>query len=149
MCPRIQEVGWFHFWTFRFLIKIVLVFRKDTFSGQGTSYLSYCYSLFKINAFKTLIFRAYHIISDYLNLHTEFNFLVDFFSNNGFPKFLVTSNIRKFLDCIFQNNVADTTKNENSQYIALPFFGPLSDKLKKDILLLLSKYLPTTLFNII
>ena len=35
------------------------VFRKDTFSGQGTSYFSYCCSLFKINAIKTLIFRAY------------------------------------------------------------------------------------------
>ena len=55
------------------------VFRKDTFSGQGTSYFSYCCSLFKINAIKTLIFRAYHISSDYLNLHNEFNFLVDFF----------------------------------------------------------------------
>ena len=75
--------------------------------------------------------------------------VVDFFSNNGFPKFLATSNIRKFLDGIFQNNVADPTKNENSRYIALPFFGPQSEKLKQDILLLLSKYLPTTSFNII
>ena len=33
--------------------------------------------------------------------------------------------------------------------IALPFFGPQSEKLKKDILLLLRKYLPTTSCNII
>ena len=108
------------------------VFRKDTFSGQDISYFSYCCSLFKINSIKTLMFRSYHISSDYLNLHNEFSFLVDFFSNNGFPKFLVTSNVRKFLDCIFQNNVPDPTKNENSRYIALLFFGPQTEKLKKD-----------------
>ena len=62
------------------------VFLKDAFSGQGTSYISYC--LFKINAIKAMIFCAYHISSDYLNLHNEFNFLVDFFSNKGFPKFI-------------------------------------------------------------
>ena len=49
--------------------------------------------------------------------------VVDFFSNSGFPKFLVTSNIRKFSDCIFQNNITDPTKNENSRYIALPFLA--------------------------
>ena len=126
-----RRMGKLHFWTFLFPVKIILlprlaVFRKDTFSRQGTSYFSNCCSLFKINAItcKTLIFRAYHICSDYLNLHNEFNFLVDFFCNIGFPKFLVTSNIRKFLDCIFQNNVADLWKrlsqNSNNQGGKIP-----------------------------
>ena len=35
------------------------VFRKDTFSGLGISFFSFCVYKFKINAIKTLLFRAY------------------------------------------------------------------------------------------
>ena len=31
------------------------VFRKETFTGLGTSYFSYCSQLFKVNAIKTLL----------------------------------------------------------------------------------------------
>ena len=41
------------------------VFRKETFAGSGTSYFSYCSQLFKVNAIKTLLHRAYKISSNF------------------------------------------------------------------------------------
>ena len=37
------------------------VYRKDTFTGLGINFSSYCPLTYKINAIKTLIYRAYHL----------------------------------------------------------------------------------------
>ena len=43
------------------------IFRKKTFTGLGSHFLSCEPILYKINAIKTLIYRAYHLSSTYLN----------------------------------------------------------------------------------
>ena len=54
---------------------VTSVYRKPTFTGLGMSYYSYCCDMFKINAIKTLLFRAYNISSNYSLMHKEFDFL--------------------------------------------------------------------------
>ena len=73
------------------------VFRKNSFTGLTMSFFSFCCKRFKLNSVKTLIFRAYNICSSYTSLHLEFQFLVDMFFQNGYPKSLIQNTINKFL----------------------------------------------------
>ena len=99
------------------------VFRKSTFTGLGTSFFSYCTYLFKINAIKTLLYRAYHISSSYFILDIEFNFLRQYFAKNGYPLGLVNSHIKKFLAKKYESFDLHDSPTEH-HYISLPFFRP-------------------------
>ena len=72
------------------------VYRKETFSGLGTSYYSFCCFNFKLNGIRTLFSRAYKICSNYSFIHSEFEFLTDYFSSNGFPRFFIESRMHRF-----------------------------------------------------
>ncbi|KAG1698807.1 hypothetical protein GQR58_005637 [Nymphon striatum] len=113
------------------------IHRKPTFTGLGLSFFSFCPKFFKINAIKTLIYRAYHLCSDYTSLNSEFNFLHIFFSQNGFPSHLVHKNINHFLSKIYNSNpinLSSTSTSDKTLFISLPYFGPqYKDKLPKDV----------------
>ena len=55
------------------------VYRKQSFTGLGISFFSFCQLRFKTNAIKTLLHRAYNVCSTYYSLHNEFLFLKNFF----------------------------------------------------------------------
>ena len=109
------------------------VYRKESFTGVGTSFFSYCPFNFKINSIKTLVHRAYHICSNNLHLHNEFNFLLSYFTNNGYPSKLVHSCVRKFLDSIYCPQTI-LSCDKFKLYVSFPYFGPQSFNLKKDLL---------------
>ena len=115
------------------------VYRKPTFSGLGMSFFSYCSPKFKINFLQTLLFRGYNISSNYFKMHIEFEFLKDFFIKNGFPIGLINREIKKILQKYFENNSKrDYQTAKPSFYFSLPYFGKQSEKLKKELYLLLS-----------
>ena len=64
---------------------ITYVFRKETFSGQGTSFFSFCFHNFKLNSIKTLVHRAYNISSNYFSFHLELDFLKQYFLTMVIP----------------------------------------------------------------
>ena len=118
------------------------VFRKEIFSGLGMSYFSFCCKIFKINSIKTLIHRDYKICSNYHSLHLEFNFLINFFHANGYPKSLIEKLINKFLDRRY-----DTAQNliqapRKSVYFSMLYFGHKSVILKIKLLELISTFFP-------
>ena len=125
------------------------VYRKPTFSGLGSSFFSYQCYIFKINAIKTLLFRAYNISSNYFKLHSEFEFLRNYFIDNGYPLSLINSHIKKFLSKQFTQSSSPDNPPTNVKYVTLPFFGPQSEKLKLEFLSLLTKYIPDFTFKII
>ena len=47
------------------------VYRKQTYTGLGLNYFSYVPQLFKLNAIKTLVFRAYNICCSWQYFHQE------------------------------------------------------------------------------
>ena len=65
------------------------VYRKPTFSGHGLSFFSFCTFRFKLNSIKTFLHRAYNICSSYVSLDSEFNFLRQYFQNNGYALSLI------------------------------------------------------------
>ena len=119
------------------------VYRKNTFTGLGTSFLSHTSFEYKICCIKTLIYRAYHISSTFINFHKEIDFLRNFFSINKFPTNLFNKHLR-----IFLNNIYKPTKpliiNVPKQkiYCKIPYCGYLTNKIKIDLNNFIYKYFP-------
>ena len=84
-------------------------------------------------------------------MHSEFVFLRQYFSNNGYPLGTVNSNIKKFLAKHFENNSDQIERNSLDQvsFFSLPFFGPKSGQMKTELNLLLVKCFPSIAFKII
>ena len=109
------------------------VFRKKTFTGLGSHYLSIEPILYKINTVRTMLFRAYNLSSSYLNFNNEINFLKNYFQDNGFPDDMFYKYVKRFLDKIYCPTPAMTTVKKHTIYVSFPYFGYISDALKKDI----------------
>ena len=125
------------------------VFRKSTFSGLGISFFSFCPSRFKINSITTLLHRAFNVCSSYQHLHEEFEFLCNFFCNNGFPVSLIRSKINHFLNSKYDKTMDGSPQQIQTFYLSLPYFGFQSEKLKSELTSLLDKYFNNVKFNII
>ncbi|KAG1658491.1 hypothetical protein GQR58_022937 [Nymphon striatum] len=125
------------------------IYRKPTFTGLGTSFFSFTPLSFKLTAIKSLIHRAYHLCSNYTNIHIEFNFLQNFFKSNGYPILLVNKYINRFLRPIYTEIPLVHNVPKLPFYISLPFFGYQSEKLKSELLSILPKNYPHVDFHII
>ena len=93
-----------------------------------------------------MLYRAYKLSSSYELLHKEFEFLRNFFQNNGFPTNLIDTRIRKFLDKIYSTST-ESSKSSDIVYLRLPYFGSQSEKLKVELSKLLKTFLPGITFN--
>ena len=84
-------------------------------------------------------------------MHSEFVFLKQYFSNNGYPLGTVNSHIKKFLTKHFENNPEQIERNsfEQISFFSLPFFGPKSEQMKIELNSLLVKYFPSITFKIV
>ena len=119
------------------------LFRKDSFTGLGMSYFSNSSFKFNLNCIQTLLPRAYRVCSNYMAMHNEFCILRDYFCATGFCNSFIDRRISQFLDKVFgwSKGVTGTcVTNDKPIYFSFPYFGPFSEKLKWDLLNLLSKY---------
>ena len=117
-------------------------FRKNTFSGLGTSYFSHCCKKFKLGAITTLLHRAYNVCSSYSFMHVEFCFLRNFFSANGFPSSVVDNKICSFLDNKYSKSELSPTVNKKKLYFPMHYFGHKSVTFTIDLSKLISDYFP-------
>ena len=109
------------------------VYRKPTFTGLGSSFFSFCPMKFKTTSIQTLIVRAFRICSTYISLHMEFNFLRNFFSNNGYPRSMIDKLIKKFLDTRYsRRNTLTEDASIHDFYVSSPYFCHQSEKMKRN-----------------
>ena len=102
-----------------------------------------CSFKFKLNCIQTLLPPAYRVCSNYMAMHNEFCFLRDYFRADGFCTSFIDRRISQFLDNVFGCSKGVTgisVTNDKPIYFSFPYFGPFSEKLKQDLLTLLSKY---------
>lgn len=125
------------------------VYRKGSFTGLGTNFLSCCPRIFKINACKTLIFRAYHLSSSLMTFHREMEFLESFFKSNSVPMQIFHRCTRNFLDKIYRPSQPITTVSKELRYFSLPYIGKLTSKLNRELVALLSSAFPTIEFRLV
>ena len=78
----------------------------------------------------------------------EFDFLLSFFTNNGFRLSLINSRIKKFLCKIFVPQ-SDVVSSVNKFYFTLPYFETQSEKMKSELSILLHKFFPVVDLHII
>lgn len=123
------------------------VYRKPTFTGLCNSYFSFCPTVFKLNAIKTLIFRAYHISSNFTFFHNEIVYLKQLFSNNGYPSKIVDVFVKKFLNKIYSSATKTHTVSKQSIYIPLLYLGPPSVNFVKYLSQQLCKFYPQISFH--
>ena len=71
------------FWMSKFLVITISSQRQCIenlhFPALVPVFFSFIPFVFKINAIKSLVFRSYSICSDYFLLHSEFQFLINYF----------------------------------------------------------------------
>ena len=125
------------------------IYRKDTFTGLGSHFLSFEPVKYKINAIKTLIYRAFHLCSSYTNFHIEIEFLKQFFHNNGFPEAIFYKHVKRFLDNIYCSKDRAPTVPKLNVYFPLPYYGYISDKIKDELKHLIERHFPHINLNLI
>ena len=105
--------------------------KKKTFTGLGTSYFSSVPFIFKLNAIKTLLHRAYHLSSDINSFTHGLNFLRNFFRTNGYPSGLIENAFRKFLNNVFSPPTPVSLVKKEEIFIQLSFIGSCSYEITK------------------
>ena len=103
------------------------VYRKETFTGLATNYLSFVPNIFKINAVNTRIHRAHKICSSMALISTEMEFLTKYFAGNRYPKNIVTHAIRKYRR--FMNQPTNKTPNPDTEKRGATFLSLTMDPL--------------------
>ena len=73
------------------------IFRKKTFTGLLTKYDSCIPHIFKLNLISTLVYRAWHLSSSYLNFHIELTSIQHLLLKNSFPLTLIYENFHKLI----------------------------------------------------
>ena len=72
----------------------------------------------------------------------EFTFLKEYFRLNGYCSAFVERQICKFLGDKLDpvTDVSSDYSDDKPLYLSFPYFGPVAEKLKTELLLLLAKY---------
>ena len=124
------------------------VFRKKTFTGLGMNFFSNCSFSFKLNACKTLLFRAYSLSSNWFKFHEEMSFLKSYFSKNCYPYHIFDNLINWFLDNIFRPKPVLCNVPRKQMYVSLPYV-PDASFLKRQLTEFLGNMYPYVKFHFI
>ena len=125
------------------------IYRKPTFTGLGMNFLSFIPEQFKVNAIKTLLYRSFHLCSNWVFIHLEFKFLTNYFENNKYPLHLIQKHIRIFLNKIFSPQTNTNTEKPTFHYITLPYYGLSSYDTRNKLNKILKRCYPKTIFRFI
>ena len=125
------------------------IFRKDTFSGLGTSFFSYCHMKFKINVTKTLLHRAFALTSSYELFHKEVMFLKDYFIQNGYTCHLFYKIVSNFLSKMYNTGECVPTVEKVVIYLSIPYLADVSHKIELNLKRILTRFYPHVDFRFI
>ena len=110
------------------------IYRKKTFTGLLTNFLSFVPSLYKVSLIKTLLNRIFRINNSTVTFNTDLSKLKDILAKNMFPPRLVNSTINKFLNRNSENSVTSEKEGtEEISYFKLPYIGSHSEYVSKRI----------------
>ena len=129
------------------------VYRKPTFSGVFTNFQSFIPTVQKFGLVYTLLPCCFNITSSYEKFNNEINVLKQILKLNGYPIQFIDRCISfdmHFLRCIdgsssFRNFVTKAiqdTVNKKQLLIVLPFLGPQSFLIRKQIQNCIRNHLP-------
>ena len=115
------------------------VYRKPTFSGVLTNYMSNIHEGYKTSLVFTILHRCWMICSSYEEFDIQIKKVTEIFLNNGYPAFLVNSCIRGFLDKLFIKKPVKDNVPQKEIRVVLPYLGKLSANIKRNLENVISK----------
>jgi hypothetical protein len=118
------------------------VFRKPYHSPLTTNFYSFNHHKYKINAVTTLIRRAFTHCSSYINIHSEWSYLVSTFTTNNFAPHFIETLINSFLLNIYNPKPILSSANRFPLYIKYKFSGHNFHLLSTELNKIISKFYP-------
>ena len=97
------------------------IFRKNTFTGLGSNFYSFCFYNFKINSLSTLLHRAFVLTSDWKLFHKEIEFLSNYFKQNCYPSKVFYNAVKTFLNKKMTQKDKPITVPKLDLYHSVPF----------------------------
>ena len=122
---------------------VTSIYRKPTFSGIYSHYDSYLPLTYKKGLISSLMFRIFHLSSNWSIIHDEMQNLKVFLMKNKYPQRFVDSSICKILEkLIVRSKSSNITTDKKEYIICLPFISQQSLALKKRLTKLFSTTYP-------
>ena len=125
------------------------LYRKKTFTGLNTNYVSLAPDKYKINLVRILVFRAFHICLSYSNFHNELTRIKRILSSNCFPRSITDRVLKSFLDDKFNKKPPKKVDDRTPVMVCLPFLDQYSLQVKKRLIWLIKQCYPTLKLEVI
>ena len=124
------------------------IFRKKTFTGLLTNYLSFLPFVYKLSLIKTLVNRIYHICNNWKMFHQNIKELKIIFNKNMFPPKLTDKVIKNYLEKNVSNGQDDKEESVENTYFKLPYVGEYSTYVARKTKYLSKKFCKSTEINL-
>ena len=126
------------------------VYRKKTYTGLLTNYLSFTPFQYKIGLIRTLLDRTYKINNTWQGIMNDFDKLSEILQKNAFPTTLINKIMRNYINEKCTNPLKINKKNEQqTRYFSLPFIGKYSNFTKQKLSKLSKRFCKDITFKII
>ena len=129
---------------------VTSIYRKPTFSGIYSHYDSFLPLVYKRGLISSLMFRIFHLSSNWSIIHAEIQNLKAFLIKNKYPQKFVESSICSILEkLILKPKPSNITEEKKEYVICLPYLGQQTLTLKKRLSKLFSSTYPKSKLKII
>ena len=102
------------------------IYCKPTFSGVYGNFESFLTSVYRFGIVYTLVYRCFHICSNWKKFHAELTFLKKILRKNGYPENFINKCFKKFLDNIHLVKEKVPTVERKRLLLVLPYLGVIS-----------------------
>ena len=120
---------------------VTSVFRKDTFSGVYTNFISFIPLEYKFDLVHTLLNRCFNLSFDFLKFHHEVDKFKKILSKNAYPQKFVDKCIQKVLNNMYIQAPKVPSVPKKELIIILPYLGNMSQIVKTKLTKIMSKHM--------
>ena len=120
---------------------VTSVYRKETFSGVYTIFISFIPLEHKFGLVHTLLNRCFNLSSDFLKFHLEVDKLQKILSKNAYPQKFIDKCIQKFLNNMFIQRLQIPSVLKKELRITLPYLGKMSQIVKTRLTKTMNKHM--------
>ena len=129
---------------------VTSIYRKPTYSGVYSHFKSYAPLNYKRGLINCLLFRIFHLCSNWSVIHDEIKNLKCFLIQNKYPLDFVEASVRNILGKLIM--ISKTTESidvKKGYNIVIPFLGRQTDIVKKRLTRLFSSFYPNAKIKIV
>ena len=119
---------------------VTSVFRKETFSGVYTNFISFIPFEYKFGLVHTLVNRCFNVFSNFLKFHREVDKLKKILSKNACPQKFTNKCTQKLLNNMFIQRLQIPKLPKKELIIILPYLGKMFQIVKTKLTKTINKH---------